>query len=155
MRRDDPVTDPRLRIRPPAWLKDVNAEVMTHAEGSVVLAVAGRRSGVPRRTPVTLHEDNGTRYIVGGFPGADWVRNVRAADYAVLTIYGCDERVLLVELDAESAEPILRVWPDITPDGVAAMREAGVITDITPDALAAVAGICPVFQVHRAPTPAD
>lgn len=149
------MSDPRLHIRPPEWLKDVNAQVMTHADKSVVLTVAGRRSGAPRRTPVTLHEDNGSRYIVGGFPGADWVRNVRAADHAALTINGRADRVLLVELDAESAEPILRVWPTVTPDGVAVMLEAGVITDTTPDALAAVAGICPVFRVESAPAPAD
>lgn len=150
-----PVTDPRLHIRSPEWLKDVNAEVMTNADEAVVLTVAGRRSGAPRRTPVTLHEDNGNRYIVGGFPGADWVRNVRAADHAVLTIDGRDERVLLVELDTESAEPVLRVWPTVTPDGVAVMLEAGVISDTTPDALAAVAGICPVFRVERVPSRAD
>lgn len=147
------MTDPRLHIRSPEWLKEVNAEVMANTEGAVVLTVAGRRSGMPRRTPVTVHEDNGTRYIVGGFPGADWVRNVRAADNAVLTIYGREERVVLVELDAESAAPILRVWPTVTPDGVAAMRAAGVISDTTPDALAAVAGVCPVFCVE--PAPAD
>jgi deazaflavin-dependent oxidoreductase (nitroreductase family) len=148
------MTDPRMHIRPPEWLKDVNAQVMAHADKAVVLTVAGRRSGAPRRTPVTLHRDNGSRYIVGGFPGADWVRNVRAADHAVLTINGRDERVVLVELDARSAEPILRVWPTVTPDGVAVMLEAGVISDTTPDALAAVAGICPVFRVERAPTDA-
>jgi len=149
------MTDPRLHIRPPDWLKDVNAEVMSNAETAVVLTVAGRRSGTPRRTPVTLHEDNGSRYLVGGFPGADWVRNVRAADHAILTINGRDERVLLIELDAESAEPVLRAWPTVTPDGVAVMLEAGVISDTTADALAAVAGICPVFRVERAPARAD
>ena len=145
------MTDPRLHIRPPEWLKDVNAKVMADVEGSVVLTVAGRRSGAPRSTPVTLHEDNGIRYLVGGFPGADWVRNVRAADHAVLTVHGHDDRVRLVELDAEAAEPILRVWPTVTPEGVAVMLEAGVISETTPDALAALAGICPVFRVEQAP----
>ncbi|MGH3644544.1 MAG: hypothetical protein ACRDUX_36635 [Mycobacterium sp.] len=37
----------------------------------------------------------------------------------------------------------------VTPDGVAIMREAGVIPDTTPDALAAVAGICPVFRIEQ------
>lgn len=146
------MTDPRLRIRPPDWLKDVNAQILDSAEDSVVLTVAGRRSGAPRRTPVTLYERDGARYLVGGFPGADWVRNVRAADHAVLAVNGRDERVRLVELDAESAEPILRVWPEVTPQGVAVMLEAGIISDTTPDDLAALAGLCPVFRVEADPT---
>jgi hypothetical protein len=32
--------------------------------------------------------------------------------------------------------------PTVTPDGVAIMRDAGIVSDITPDALAAVAGLC-------------
>lgn len=100
--------------------------------------------------PVTLYDEAGVRYLVGGFPGADWVRNVRAADHAVLVVDGQEERVRLVELDAASAEPVLRAWPTVTPDGVAIMRDAGIVSDITPDALAAVAGLCPVFRVERA-----
>ena len=143
------MTDPRLSIRPPEWLKDVNAQVMANAQAPV-LTVAGRKSGTPRRTPVTLYETDGNRYLVGGFPGADWVRNVRAADHAELDVDGRHERVRLVELDVRSAEPILRAWPTVTPDGVAIMLEAGIIPDTSPDALAAVAGLCPVFRVELA-----
>ena len=146
-----PVTDPRLRIRPPEWLNDVNAQVLADPQSpAAVLKVVGRKTGALRKTPVTLYEHDGARYVVGGFPGADWVRNVRAADHAVLAVGGHDERVRLVELDAASAEPVLRAWPTVTPDGVAIMRDAGVVPDTTPDALAAVAGICPVFRVERA-----
>ncbi|BBY26952.1 nitroreductase family deazaflavin-dependent oxidoreductase [Mycolicibacterium sediminis] len=145
------MTDPRLSIRPPEWLKDVNAQIMSDPESSAaVLTVVGRRSGTPRRTPVTLYETEGSRYLVGGFPGADWVRNVRAAETAELSVAGTEERIRLVELDAASAEPILRAWPEVTPDGVAIMRDAGVIPDVTPDSLAAVAGLCPVFRVESA-----
>lgn len=145
------MTDPRMHIRPPEWLKDVNAQLMADPLSPVaVLTVAGRKTGAPRRTPVTLYDDDGTRYLVGGFPGADWVRNVRAADHAELAVGGQEERVRLVELDAVAAEPVLRAWPTVTPDGVAIMRDAGIIPDISPDALAAVAGICPVFRVERA-----
>jgi deazaflavin-dependent oxidoreductase (nitroreductase family) len=144
------VTDPRLRIRPPEWLKDVNAQMLADPQSpAAVLTVAGRRTGAPRKTPVTLYENGGARYLVGGFPGADWVRNVRAAEDAELTVGGRDERVVLVELDPAAAEPVLRAWPTVTPDGVAIMRDAGVIPDTTPDALAAVAGLCPVFRVER------
>ena len=144
------MTDPRLHIRPPEWLKDVNAQILADPQATAVLTVAGRKSGAPRRTPVTLYEDDGVRYLVGGFPGADWVRNVRAADDAELAVGGHDERVRLVEVDVASAEKVLRTWSTVTPDGVAIMRDAGIVTDVTPDALAAVAGLCPVFRVEPA-----
>jgi deazaflavin-dependent oxidoreductase (nitroreductase family) len=103
------VTDPRLHIRSPEWLKDINAQMLSDPQlPAAVLTVAGRRTGALRRTPVTLYERDGARYVVGGFPGADWVRNVRAAGHAVLSVDGHDERVRLVELDAASAEPVLR-----------------------------------------------
>lgn len=95
------MTDPRLRIHPPEWLNDVNARVLADPQWrAAVLNVVGRKTGGLRRTPVTLYEHDGARYVVGGFPGADWVRNVRAADHAVLAVDGHDERVPLVELDA-------------------------------------------------------
>lgn len=145
------MTDPRMHVRPPQWLKEVNAALLADPSSpAAVLTVAGRRSGVLRRTPVTLYENDGARYLVGGFPGADWVRNVRAADDAVLTVDGDDERIRLVELDPAAAEPVLRMWPTVTPQGVEIMRDAGIIADTTPDSLAAVAGLCPVFRVERA-----
>ena len=138
-----------MDVKPPEWLKDVNAQLLSDPNSPVaVLTVAGRRSGAPRRTPVTLYERDGDRYLVGGFPGADWVRNVRAAEFAELSVDGHAERVRLVELDAGAAEPVLRAWPTVTPDGVAIMRDAGIIPDTTPDSLAAVAGLCPVFRVE-------
>ncbi len=144
------MTDPRLHIRPPEWLKDVNAQILADPQATAVLTVAGRKSGTPRRTPVTLYEDDGARYLVGGFPGADWVRNVRAADHAELAVGGKAERVRLVEVDLATAEKVLRAWPKVTPDGAAIMRDAGIVTDVTPDALAEVVGLCPVFRVEPA-----
>ena len=152
----DPRTpDPRTTIGPPAWLKDLNADLMGRQEAGTlpyalpVLVVPGRRSGLPRRTPLTVAEHRGERFVVGGFPAADWIRNVRAAGgRAVLETGDVAEPVRLVELPADEAEPVLRHWPEVTPDGVGMMRDAGVVTDTTPDALAEAAGICPVFRVE-------
>ncbi len=149
------MTDPRTAIGPPPWLKDLNADLMGQQEvGALswslpVLVVPGRRSGRPRRTPLTVHERGGERFVLGGFPAADWIRNVRAAGgAAVLETGGVAEPVRLVELTAAEAEPVLREWPQVSPDGVGMMRDAGVVTDTTPDALAEAAGICPVFRVE-------
>ena len=79
------------RITPPWWLKPMNKVFMTvmrlgiMKDGPVVLTVPGRKSGKPRSTPITPFTVDGKRYVVGGFPGADWVRNARAADVATLT----------------------------------------------------------------------
>lgn len=144
------------RIGAPEWIKGMNEGLLAQQEAGElefelpVLTVPGRRSGTPRRTPLTVGERDGQRFVVGGFPAADWIRNVRAAGgRAVLRTGGVDEPVRLVELDAEAAAPLLREWPSVTPQGVEMMRDAGVVTDTTPDALAAAAGICPVFRLER------
>lgn len=94
---------------------------------------------------------DGERFVLGGFPAADWIRNVRAASgRGTLTTGDRTEDVRLVELDTDAARPIMRLWPETTPSGVEMMRDAGVVTDTTPDALEAVAGICPVFRVEAA-----
>ncbi|VFA81563.1 deazaflavin-dependent oxidoreductase, nitroreductase family [Gordonia paraffinivorans] len=73
------------RIAPPRWLKPMNKTLMFLQRFGVmkelpVLIVPGRKSGKPRRTPLTVVEHKGRRYLLEGFPGADWARNVRAAD---------------------------------------------------------------------------
>lgn len=114
-----------------------------------VLTVPGRRSGEPRRAPLTVLELDGERYVLGGFLDADRVKNVRAATTATLGDGRSVEEVRLVELDAEAARPILRAWPAATSLGVEMMRDAGIIPDTTPDAMETAAGICPVFRVER------
>ena len=142
------------KVAPPSWLKQLNEDLMeqqrlgTGMHDLPVLTVVGRRSGQPRRTPLTVLEMDGERYVLGGFPGADWVQNVRAASTATLADAQKSEEVRLVELDADEARPVLRAWPDVAPSGVEMMRDAGVVTDTTPDALEAAVGICPVFRVE-------
>lgn len=150
----DVLTD-KMAIKPPAWLKGLNEQLMEQQRDGTgmhdlpVLTVPGRRSGEPRRSPLTVLELDGERYLLGGFPGADWIRNVRAAGGGTLSVGAHHEKVQLVELEADEAVPILRAWPAAAPDGAEMMRDAGVVADTTPDAFADVAGICPVFRVER------
>ncbi|MDT5098339.1 MAG: hypothetical protein QOC76_2076 [Mycobacterium sp.] len=147
---------PRRVIRPPRWLKHLNRMflVMRRVGGMRelhVLTVAGRVSGKPRSTPITVVTLDANRYLLEGFPGADWARNVRAAGgIAVLAVGREVERVHLVELDPLAAVVILREWPTHAATGAAIMRDAGVVDDISPDGFAELAGTCAVFQIDRA-----
>jgi deazaflavin-dependent oxidoreductase (nitroreductase family) len=47
--------------------------------GSRILEVRGRKTGVPRRTPVNLLTLGGARYLVAPRGHTQWVRNLRAA----------------------------------------------------------------------------
>lgn len=155
-----PVTDDlRSRIRAPHHLKEMNDGFLARRErGELpfdlpVLTVPGRRSGAPRATPLTVHSAGGARFVVGGFPGADWIGNVRAARGrgTLSSTNGAEpEPVILTELSAAQARPVLEAWPEIAPDGVAIMVEAGVAAEPTPAALGALAGICPVFRIDPA-----
>ena len=143
--------------RPPRWLKPLNKVFMvmlrlgvpiSRAESPMVLTVPGRKTGKPRSTPVTPMDFDGRRYVVNGYPGADWVGNVRAAGEVTLTQGRRSERVRMVELAPEDARPVLREFPDAgadrrRPDEArrAAHRRA------RPTSWRGLAGRCPVFRI--------
>lgn len=142
---------------PPRWLKPMNKVFMTLSKTGLgmkelpVLTVPGRTSGKPRSTPLSVLDLNDQRYLLEGFPGADWARNVRAASgRGTLRIGKRTEDVQLVEVDGEEALSVLRVWPERMADGAKIMLDAGVVTDLTPDAFEAVAGRCGVFRIEVA-----
>ena len=138
--------------KPPWWLKPMNKVLMAAMktglmkDGPMVLTVTGRASGQPRSTPITPFEVNGKRYVVGGFPGADWVRNAQVNPDAVLTRGKVREPVRMVELTAEAARPLLRQFPVLVPTGVGFMKNAGLVTGPNPDEFESLAGRCSVFR---------
>jgi deazaflavin-dependent oxidoreductase (nitroreductase family) len=147
---------PEERVRPPGWLKPMNKLLMamlrlglpiSRAEAPVVLTVAGRKSGKPRSTPITPMHVDGKRFVVNGYPGADWVSNVRAAESVTLTQGRRSERVRMVELPPDEARPVLRAFPEAVPTGAQLMKRAGVLTEGTPDECASLAGRLPVFRI--------
>lgn len=115
-------------------------------EGPLVLTVIGRTSGKPRSTPITPMYVDGKRYVVGGFPGADWVRNARANPNAVLTQGRRSEQVRMVEMTVEEARPLLYMFPGKVPTGVSFMKNAGLVTEGRPEEFEALAGRCAVFR---------
>lgn len=137
------------RHAPPRWLKPLNtAFLLIRRFGGMptlhVLTVTRRATGRPRSTPVTVVIVNNNRYLLEGFPGADWAANIRAANgRAQLLVGDRIEHVDLIELDPTDAVVVLRHWPRQAATGARIMRDAGIIDDITPDAFAALA----VFRI--------
>jgi deazaflavin-dependent oxidoreductase (nitroreductase family) len=64
-----------------------------------LLTVPGRTSGEPRTTPLAIIAVSGRRWVWSPWGEVQWVRNLRAAGRAVITIRGHDEQVRAVELD--------------------------------------------------------
>jgi len=108
----------------------------------------GRKTGKPRSTPVTPMDVDGKRYVVNGYPGADWVDNVRAAGEVTLTQGRRSERVRMVELAPEDARPVLRAFPAAVPTGADLMKRVGLLTEGTPEEAEGLAGRCPVFLIE-------
>lgn len=139
--------------KPPSWLKPMNKILMAMqklgiAAGPVrVLTVVGRKSGEPRSTPATPFTYQGQTYVAGGYPKADWVLNARAAGEGTVTRGRSVQRVAFVELGAEEARPIFRIFPREVPAGVGFYKRAGLVVDGTPDEFEALAGRCAVFRL--------
>lgn len=79
--------------------------------GSRVLEVRGRKSGLPRRTPVNLLELDGRQYLVSPRGEGEWVRNVRAAAGRLDLLLGRHrEPRQAVEVPDEEKVAILRAY---------------------------------------------
>ncbi len=78
--------------------------------GSRELVVRGRKSGLPRSTPVNLLVLDGERYLVAPRGHTEWVRNLRAAGEGELRLGKSSERFTAVELDNDAKAPVLRAY---------------------------------------------
>ena len=113
-----------------------------------LLTVAGRRSGLPRTTPVAPVVVDGVRYIIQAYPNSDWVKNARASGRGLLTRGRRTQPVELVEVPESERSVILREFPSQNPMGVGAFVRNGLVSDNSPDGFAAAASRCPVFRVQ-------
>ena len=75
---------------------------------NVLITVRGRRSGLPRTTPVTMFEYAGRRGIIAVLGDSDWARNLRAAGRATITVRQRNEQVTAVELSPTDAVAFIR-----------------------------------------------
>ena len=58
-----------------------------------LLTVRGRKSGLPRSTPVAIIDVSGRRWIWAPWGDVNWVRNLRAAGHATITFRRRDDEV--------------------------------------------------------------
>lgn len=75
---------------------------------NVLITVRGRKSGLPRTTPLTIVEISGKRWLMAPFGEVNWVRNLRAAGRATITVGRRKEEVTAVELGPTEAVAFFR-----------------------------------------------
>jgi len=115
--------------------------------GTRVLEARGRKSGLPRRTPVNLLDLDGHQYLVSPRGETEWVRNVRADGGRLALILGSrrDERVA-TEVTGAARVPILRAYLRRWKSEVGMFFE-GVGPDSSDAELAAIADRHPVWEL--------
>ncbi len=64
-----------------------------------LITIRGRKSGLPRTTPVAIIEVSGRRWVWAPWGDVQWVRNLRAASRATITVRRRKEEVTATELD--------------------------------------------------------
>jgi deazaflavin-dependent oxidoreductase (nitroreductase family) len=129
---------------PPRWMIRMNVAILRlglKIGSQYLLTVPGRRSGVPRSTPISVVTLNGERYIVSAFSEADWVKNVRAEGEGSLRRGKQAEAVTLIELPERERDPVLRAFLQQVPGGVRFFESPD------PDAVVAAASRYPVFRL--------
>lgn len=146
------------RIPVPAFVRLANrlTKLMVRANINVgpmgqtwLLTVPGRKSGLPRTTPVTMVERKGKSYLFAPYGTVDWVRNLRAAGGGTLQHGRRTKSFTAVELAPHDAAPIMQEDFATVP---AAVRQ---FFDVTPSSsledFEHEAERHPVFQVNMTP----
>ena len=64
-----------------------------------LITIRGRKSGLPRTTAVAIIADADGRWVWSPWGDVQWVRNLRAAGRATITVRGRKEDVTATELD--------------------------------------------------------
>jgi deazaflavin-dependent oxidoreductase (nitroreductase family) len=117
-----------------------------------LVTIPGRKSGQPRTTPVAVIEVEGRRWIWAPWGEVHWVRNLRAARRATVTVRRRTQEVRATELNRAQREAFFRdvmgSLADSMPGGKWFIRTVdGVDLD---DPVEAADGR-PVFELHPVP----
>ena len=101
-------TPPNLFIRSANRVVSLLIRTGLPVGSMALLTVTGRRSGLPRTTPVSLTPYRDGWSLGSPFGAVDWVKNLRAAATAEITRRGHTIRVRATELDPEEAGALLK-----------------------------------------------
>ena len=102
------------RRRVPRWVPFFNAiakpllALGVPMGPDVLITVRGRKTGLPRTTPVTICEYGGRRGFISPFGETNWARNLRAAGTATIRFGSRRETVQTVELNQARAAGFVR-----------------------------------------------
>ena len=118
--------------------------------GLYLLTVPGRKTGIPRTTPVAPLEDREGRWLVAPFGPGGWPRNARAAGRVTLSRGRTAETFTATELGPAEAAPVLKRYLAEHPRTVGAYFDVG--KDGALEHYAAEAARHPVFRLHAADT---
>ncbi len=66
---------------------------------NALVTIHGRKSGLPRTTPLAIIEVAGRRWVWAPWGDVQWVRNLRAAGRATISVRRRKEEVMATELD--------------------------------------------------------
>jgi len=75
---------------------------------NALITIRGRKSGIPRTTPVALVEIDGRRWVIAPFGDVNWVRNLRAAGRATLSVGDQRDEVTATELTGQASAAFFR-----------------------------------------------
>jgi deazaflavin-dependent oxidoreductase (nitroreductase family) len=114
-----------------------------------LITIPGRTSGVPRTTPIAIIEASGRRWVWAPWGDVQWVRNLRAAGGATITVRRRTEAVTATELDPAQRLVFFRDVLDPVARGIPFGRSFIRIVDGTDldDPVEAAQGR-PVFELH-------
>jgi deazaflavin-dependent oxidoreductase (nitroreductase family) len=110
-----------------------------------LLTVTGRRTGLPRTTPVDVMNLEGTSFVVAPYGEVSWVHNVRAAGAVELSRRGHTCRYLATEVGPGDAVPIIRSYIRLVP---VTRAWWGVRADASDAELRVEAATHPVFRLE-------
>lgn len=117
------------------------ARVGISVAGSRELETIGRKSGLPRTTPVNLMTIDGHEHLVAPRGHTDWVRNARKNPRVTLRLGRTASAYEAVEIHGEEALPVLRYYlkkwawevSQFFPDGISAKSSDAELLAILPD----------------------
>jgi deazaflavin-dependent oxidoreductase (nitroreductase family) len=114
-----------------------------------LVTISGRRSGLPRTTPIAVIEASGRRWVWAPWGEVHWVRNLRAAGRATINVRGRKEEVRATELDPSERVAFFRDTLGPVARGIPfGLRFVRIVDGVDLDHPLEAAEGRPVFELH-------